>query len=204
MRRLTMVLALVLWAGVVSAQTLTTPQLQTMKANLAASADLVEAGTPDCGAFVGVAVNAVPNTGDGNFCLARVYARTAAPDFFVWRTNVSRADIYNGNPQPENSFWNWTTYKNQGVAEQNAWVQMFMGDQADFSKANVRAGVAAIFTGSAQANAQRDHVLATGRRLANRFERVFATGVGSIAAPGTLVFEGTVSPGVIETARNLP
>ena len=111
--------------------------------------------------------------------------------FYVWRTNVSRAEIYTGNPQPENSFWNWTFYKNQSVTEQNAWTQMFMGDQADFSKANVRSGVLAIFTAGSAVNAT--HAFAVARRQANRVEQLLASGTGTTAAPAVLGFEGMVS-----------
>lgn len=116
----------------------------------------------------------------------------AAPDFWVWRTSVSRADIYNTVDWEGNS-WNWTTYKNQSVTEQGAWTQIFMGDIANFAQDNVRAGVAAIFTGSAQANAQRDHCLSVGRRKANVTEKLFAAGTGSTASPAAMTFEGVLT-----------
>lgn len=106
----------------------------------------------------------------------------ASPAFWVWRTNVSRSMVYTLTDNEGGTF-NWTTYKNQGATEQNAWVQMFMGDEADFSQDNLRAGVAAIFTGSAAATAQRDHILSIGRGKATRFQKVFATGTGSTGAP---------------------
>jgi hypothetical protein len=122
----------------------------------------------------------------------------ASPTFWVWRTDVSRADIYTKqNDLPiagaQTGFWNWTTYKNQGATEQNAWVQMFMGDVADFSRDNLRLGVSAIFTGSAPATAQKDHVLAVGRRAATFAEKVLASGAGSTASPAVMGFEGDVT-----------
>lgn len=121
----------------------------------------------------------------------------ASPAFWVWRKSVSRNNIYteqNDLSVPiDDKFWNWTTYKNQGVSEQNAWVQMFMQDVTDFSAQNVRDGIAKIFTGSAAANAQRNHVLAIGRRLATRAERVFQTGAGTTATPDILVTEGPIT-----------
>lgn len=136
---------------------------------------------------------------DGNLvALADALNVTASPDYWVWRTDVTRSDIYNkpnGLPVSgaQTGFWDWTTYKNQGVAEQNAWVQMFMGDIANFSQLNLREGIGKIFTGSAAANAQRDHCLAIGRRLASLTEEVFATGTGSTASPATMSFEGQVT-----------
>ena len=122
----------------------------------------------------------------------------ASPAFWVWRTNVTREEVYTlQNDLPvsgaQTGFWEWTTYKNQAVAEQNAWVQMFMGDTANFSRLNLRDGVGKIFTGSAAANAQRDHCLAIGRRLASRVEKILATGTGSTASPGTMVVEGPLT-----------
>jgi len=134
--------------------------------------------------------------------IAEWYSRTTAA-YWVWRTDVSRADIYN-NTSPDASTWNWTTYKNQGATEQNAWTQMFMGDRADFSKANLRAGVAAIFTGSAQATAQRDHVLSMGRRLARKIEQLLATGTGTSLAPATMGYEGALSEIDVTRALALP
>lgn len=125
--------------------------------------------------------------------IAAFYNALASPDFYVWRTDVSRADIYSTSPQPEGSTWNWTLYKAQSVTEQNAWTQMFMGDLANFSLPNLRAGVSIIFTGSAQQNAQAAHVLAVGRRKATRGEKLLATGTGSTAVPGTMGFEGELT-----------
>lgn len=123
---------------------------------------------------------------DGNYDgMAEGLNAVASPAWTVWRTVVTRAEIYH-RVSLEGTSWNWTTYKNQSVAEQNAWVQMFMGDEADFSLPNLRSGISAIFAGSAQANAQRDHVLATGKRSATVYEKVLSTGAGSVATPATL------------------
>jgi hypothetical protein len=166
---------------------LTGPQLVTLKAHIDASPDL----------------SSQPNTTDGNDAVAKLLNLVDAPDYWVWRTAVPRAEIYN-NASPTGSAWNWTTYKNQGVSEQNAWTQMFMGDVADFSKLNLRTGIGAIFTGSGAANDQRDHCLATGRRKAKRGERVLATGTGSTATPAIMGFEGTLSYQDVTQARELP
>jgi len=164
---------------------LTTQQLQAIKAAILADNFL----------------NAFPNNSDGAFAIAEALNLDAAPAFFVWSTSVSRESIYNGNPQPENTSWNWSTYKSQSATEQNAWTQMFMGDQANFSKANVRAGVAAIFTGSAQQNAQQAHVLSCGRRQARRIEKILASGTGSTASPATMGFEGMIEYQDVMLAR---
>lgn len=135
---------------------------------------------------------AIPQTPDGAFSVAEAFNLVAAPDFWVWRTAVSRSDIYN-SVSADATNWNWTTYKNQGVAEQNAWTQMFMGDQANFAQDNVRAGVEAIFAGSAQATLQKNHCLAVGRRKASRAEKLFAVGPGSTGTPAKMTFEGSLA-----------
>lgn len=159
---------------VASAQSLTPAQKVTLKAHILANQDIA------------------PLYNDGNLSgLADALNAKAAPDFWVWRTNVTRAELYHGT-SPDGSTWNWNTYKAQSVTEQGAWVQMFMGDQANFALPNLRAGVAAIFTGSAQQNAQRDHCLSMGRRLASRIEKLLATGTGSAVSPATMTFEGVL------------
>lgn len=123
---------------------------------------------------------------------------TVPSAFWVWRPDVSRSDIYTKQNDltvsgSQTGFWSWQTYKGQAIAEQNAWVQMFMGDQADFSASNLRDGIDKIFTGSAAATAQRDHCLAIGRRKATRAEKALAAGTGSTASPATMGFQGAVS-----------
>lgn len=115
--------------------------------------------------------------------------------FYAWRTSVSRAEIYN-KTSAEATNWSWTFYKNQSAVEQNAWVQMFMGDQADFSQDNLRAGIAVIFTAASAANAV--HAQAIGKRLATRGERVYAAGTGTQLVPGK--FGGFQGP---LTAQNI-
>lgn len=149
----------------------------TIKANILASPDLV---------------------GQQDTVIADLYNLAASPTYWVWRTTVSRSDLYTKQNDlaiagAQTGFWNWTTYKNQGVAEQNAWVQMFMSDVATFAAQNIRDGIAAIFTGSAQATAQVNHCLSIGRRQALRIEKLLATGTGSTASPATLGVEGTIS-----------
>lgn len=126
---------------------------------------------------------------DGNLSgLADLYNAPASPAFWVRRTNVSRQEIYN-NVSADGTSWDWTIYKGQGVAEQNAWTQMFMGDQADFSKPNLLAGIGKIFGIS---NVNTLHSLAIGRRQATRLEKLLSTGPGTTATPATMFFEGTI------------
>ncbi len=144
-----------------------------------------------------------PMTSAGAQEIADAYNLAANPAWYVWRTNVTRSDVYH-QTSAEGTTWNWTTYKNQGATEQNAWVQMFMGDQANFALPNLRAGVAAIFTGNAAANAQRDHVLSAAKRPATRAEKLFASGAGTLLSPATMAFEGVLTTDDVQQARELP
>lgn len=130
-------------------------------------------------------LNAFPNNSDGAFAIAELLNQIASPDYWVWRTSVSRAGIYN-DVSPDGTTWSWTTYKGQTVAEQNAWTQMFMGDTANFSKQNLRDGVAAIFSGSGAPATQRAHITAMGRKKATRIQKIFSSGNGLSATPATM------------------
>lgn len=139
---------------------------------------------------------------------------SANPSYWAWRTSVSRAEVYNlTSDLPSN--WDWTFYKNQSATEQNAWVQMFMGDVADFSKNNLRGGIAKIFTAGSSAN--RDHAFAIGRRLVSVLEKLFVIAVtspqansgndgiagnrGKVTNPDSLVFEGTINGQLVSDIR---
>ena len=152
---------------------LTEPQLATLKAAILASAD------PAVIAAIGGG-----QVGRNDTELARLYNQQAAS--YVWRTDVQRAEIYH-QTSAQGTAWNWTTYKAQNVTEQNAWTQMFMGDTADFSLPNLRAGVEAIFSGAGAPALQRTHVSNIAKRFALKAEAIFVTGgVGTFADPATL------------------
>lgn len=155
----------------------------------------------------------LPNTQNGvgdNFeRVANWYNQLTSSVYWVWRSIVSRVDIYkNTSDLPSN--WVWLTYKGQSVTEQGAWVQMFMGDQCDMSALNNRVGVDDIFGGNANGNAQRSHIFAISRRLITNFEKLFVTasttqankitgndGIvgnrGKITNPDTAGFQGMIN-----------
>jgi hypothetical protein len=98
------------------------------------------------------------------------------PSWWGWRSSVNRALVYH-QTSPDGSTFDWTTFKNQGPAEQTAWTEMFLSDQAPAGNLNFRSGVKAIFSGSAQATAQRNHIFAAGRRPLTVGEQLFAVAV---------------------------
>ena len=198
-------LLLLLLASPVGAQTLTPAQLTTLKNNIAASADTIPSAlNGSCAGLVGTAVNAVPNTSDGNFCLAAVYNQPAAVAFWAWRTSVSKSDYVTGtSPDATTFIWAGNGFITRTAQEQTAWQEMFsVTGTVDPSKANVRQAFTDIFSGTGNAASNRTHMTAMSRRLVTRFERLYTTGTGSTGSPGLLVVEGAVSGQVIEQARN--
>lgn len=121
----------------------------------------------------------VPNTLDHNTEIAKWYNLPSSPTYWMWRTVVTRAEIYHV-VSPDNTIWNWDTYKAQVEREQGAWTQMFMGDAAPAYLLNFRDGVFRIFSGSAPQNSQRAHILSCLRRNARNVERVIAVAVASV------------------------
>lgn len=164
---------------------LTPQQLQALKADIASDPALASK----------------PMTSGAALEIAAAYNAAASPAFKVWRSSVSRTEIYN-KTSDDGTTWSWTFYKSQSVVEQNAWTQMFMGDQADFSQANLRAGIAVIFTAASAVNAA--HALAIGKRSATRAEKLFSTGAGSAGSPATMGFEGSITSEQVQQARELP
>jgi hypothetical protein len=167
---------------------MTTTQLQTLKADIAASADL----------------NTIPIGEDGSTAIAALYNLPAAVDFWVWRATVAKAEFVNGLG-PDGTVFNWTGtgFITRTVGERDAWRELFSSNgTVNPSLTNVRQAFNDIFSGAtAPAPANRLHLLAVARRKASRIEKLLATGTGTTAAPGLMGFEGPVTAFDIEQAR---
>lgn len=163
------------------------------------------------------ALSAIPNSADGHIAVAAILNGIVAPDYWVWKPIMFRAEIYNsvGDNAGTPTTWSWTIYKNQPVTEQGTWREMFTDDQLNVGQLNNRVGVGALFTAGSLANAT--HFFAVGRRRAKIIEKLFAAAVlsppansgnnaaqprGSAANPDVVVIE-TVSVANVEKARSL-
>jgi len=136
----------------------------------------------------------IPNTLDGAFEIAQAYNLLAAPNYTVWKTSVSTQEIM------ENGFI-WTTVDSLTAGKARIWDWMTRLGQINPSRTNVRQGLADAFgAGSAMATA----ILPFLKRLSTRAEKLFATGTGSDASPGTMTFEGNLTYQEVYEARNLP
>ena len=164
---------------------MTDAQLQTLKAAILSDQTLVPMTSGPTTDFNG---------------LVTAMGQDASPNFWVLKTSLSRHDLLTGaGPDGTTFVWGGSTggYTNRSQGERDAFREMFNSTGVvNPSQANIQAAFADIFSGSgAGAVANRAHIAAMSRRKANRTERVFATGVGSTAAPGTLVVEGNITLG---------
>ena len=153
---------------------LTEAQLATLKADILADPVLA----------------AKPMNSDGAFAIADAYNALAVPAFVVWRTSVPVEEIVN------NGFI-WTAVDSLTAGKARIWDWMRESGAINPSKANVRQGLQDAF-GNSQPNIAQ-HL----KRGATRIERLFATGTGTTAAPGTMVVEGPIHYQEIEQARAL-
>jgi hypothetical protein len=151
--------------------TLSTTQLQALKAAIAADQALA----------------ALPINTDSAYAIAEAFNAAAAPTFVVWRTDVSATEIGNA----------WVGTDIDGMTSINMQrLQLLLASSAggsfDMSRADRRAGFENPFGTNAN-NASRVAMRASWKRSATRAERLFATGTGSDAAPGSMTFEGSIS-----------
>jgi hypothetical protein len=167
---------------------LTTAQLQTLKASIAASE-----------------FSALPKNADSAATVAAAYNLDASPDFWVWRTSVTKSEFVNSTSGDGTTFnWTGTGFIGRSQGERDAWREIFNGtDSCNPSLANVRQAFADIFSGAtAPAPANRTHLLAVARRRCSRAERLYTTGTGSTASPAVMGWEGTLGGDDVQNAWN--
>jgi hypothetical protein len=72
-------------------------------------------------------LNALPNNADGNTAIANVLNLPAAPDFWVWRTRVSKDELTNSvGPDGTTFTWAGNGFITRSAGEQAAWRELFM------------------------------------------------------------------------------
>ena len=121
---------------------------------------------------------------------------TASPEYYVYRTSVPMSEIMlNG--------FNWTRVDNLNVGKARIWEWMISAnpDRAiNPSKANVRAGINAVWVGTQADLDVRDAVYAHCYRAASIAEKLLATGAGTVpvndgdgSGPAVMGFEGDMT-----------
>jgi len=160
------------------AEPLTPAQLTALKNDIAADGTLGQ----------------LAHTPDNAFAIAVAYNANASPDFWVWRSRVPESEVYSTTTEDATT-WSWSAYIARSQGERDGWTRMFsVGGAIDASKANVRQGIADIFSGNTNsAPAQRTHLLTLARRRATRAEKLFAAGTGTTASPATMAWEGSLN-----------
>lgn len=151
---------------------LTTQQAATLKADILADP-----------AFAGL-----PQNSDGAFTIAAAYNQVVSPAFIVWKTSVSQDEIM------QNGF-DWVQVDNLSVGKSRIWEWLFANSERAInpSKANVRAGIAECWKGTAAMLAVQAVVLGHCKRSATRIEKLLAGGAGTDATPATMTFIGELS-----------
>lgn len=106
--------------------------------------------------------------------------------FIVWKTAVDPDEIMRNG-------MDWTRVDNLTNGKARIWDWLTKLGTFDAARANIRAGIDAAWVGTAADLAVRATVYTHCKRPATRAEGALATGVGTTANPGTMVYEGFLS-----------
>lgn len=139
-------------------------------------------------------LNAYPLTSDGAWAIADLLNLPATPAFSVWRTDLNIDEIMRNG-------MDWTRVDNLSVGKARIWDWMSRLGTLDMSRPNIRAGVEAVWVGTAADLAVRAMVYSHGKRNATRVEQILATGAGTTASPAVMGWEGAISYPQVERAR---
>ncbi len=123
------------------------------------------------------------------------YRVTSVPDFWIWRNAVPKEELMNATSQDATVFtWAGNGFILRSPGELTAWREIFGSNgTVDTSQSNVRLAFQDIFSGAGNAALNRAHLISVARRKANRLEKLFAVGTGSIAVPGTALVYGPLN-----------
>lgn len=150
-------------------------------------------------------VFAAPSLSGGDATIiADWYSALASPTYNIYRQSVPMGEIMlNG--------FDWTRVDNLSVGKARIWEWLFDAgaQRIDPSKPNVRAGINAVWVGTAQDLAVRAAVYDHCYTAARRVEQVFAVVAGTVPAadgsgPGVPDFIGFVNANDIQDIKGLP
>lgn len=142
------------------------------------------------------ALSSQPVTYDGAYAIAEALNLPASPEFTVWKSSVPKNQV--GKTFVASALAAITSGNNDKLANFAAWNEIVEPYRAD-----QRAFFDDVFSVAAGAST-RAALLALWKRLANRYEKLYATGTGSDASPATLVLEGSCDYSDVYAARALP
>lgn len=129
--------------------------------------------------------------------IADALNKDAAPAFWGYKALLGKHELTDQTSPDGTTFaWGGTTggFINRSQGERDCWREIWNTSlSCNPSRANVRAAFDDIFSGAgAGAVNNRAHIAAMIRRKATVVEKLFATGTGSTASPGTFAVEGSV------------
>lgn len=162
---------------------LTNSQLQTLKTFILNTPELA----------------ALPNTNDSAYAIIEYMNKLVSPDFIVWKTFVSLADV--------GKTVNYIAVEAMTDANRGRINTFYYMNPNGFnpSKEDIRAYWSNTFSGTlgGQGQATRDALEALWKRKATVAEKLFATGTGTTLSPATLSFEGFITFNDVTNARSL-
>ena len=135
-----------------------------------------------------------PLTNTGSVAVAAALNQNAVPAFTVWKTSLSTREL--GEAMNSTEVGGLTTANSNRLMVMQAYSDGFFNP----SRADTRAGFDGVFSGAGGV-LTRAALLILYKRLANRFEKLFATGTGTDAIPAMLGLEGAVTSDDVQLAR---
>ena len=132
---------------------------------------------------------------DGSYDIATAYNKIITPEFYAWRTDVQVDEIMRNGID-------WTQVDNLSVGKARIWDWMAKLGTLNAAKVNIRAGIDAVWVGTAPMLAVRAAIYLHCNRATTRLEKLFATGTGTQVSPATMVVEGTISYQDVDLARS--
>ena len=140
------------------------------------------------------ALNAKPNNNTGNGEIANALNAEASPAFYVWLTaytpELKAQAIDNGVTQVDNL-----------TASKRDTLLWWAARTHDASKAATQQAMSDL---CGTQNTLKAALIDGAKRKARLLEKIFSTGTGSFASPGTMACEGTITADEVEQARSLP
>lgn len=148
-------------------------------------------------------LSVIQNTEDGSIDIANAINAVATPDFYVWKKSITRHEIIAETSLVDTTFtWAGGGYITRSQGERDAFREMFNSTGAvDPRKPSIINAFNDIFSGAGGAP-NRTHITAISKRKATIFEKLLATGTGSLVTPATLAVEGPIDYREIHSIRN--
>lgn len=136
------------------------------------------------------------------------YNALVTPVYYIYKYRVSRLDILFGTSS-EGTTFKFTTngFITRTIQEIEAFRELFSrGDDAtNPGLKTVQDALLAIFSGTGDAQANRQHIGHVSRKETTRAERLYVTGgTGTKADPGLTSWQGTLTQADVEHALTLP